>query len=77
MELRIKGELEQIRKMIPIIDKMLEAGFISEYPFIAPFQYGEDQKETAIIKGTKSGNLIIEHMTSKDEPRKGDEPDGN
>lgn len=66
MELRIRGDLAQIQKMIPIVDKMEKANFImwGYSGFIAPFQYGEHKQETAIIKLTKSGNLVIEHMQS-------------
>lgn len=61
MELRIRGDLEKIRKLIPIIDEMAGKEFISEYPFIAPFQYDPDNKQAvAIIKATKGNNLIIE-----------------
>ncbi len=64
MKLTINADLEQIRKVMPIIDKMLEANFLTvDERVIQPFQYGEHNKEVAIIRCTKSGNIILDNFT--------------
>lgn len=63
MRLTINADWEQLRKLIPIIDMMLDKNFISmDNSFIAPFQYGGSKKDSAIIRCTKSGNFIIDMM---------------
>ncbi len=61
----IEGEFEQIEKLIPILKEMADAGAIWDRKgFITPFQYGDSTQEVALIKLTKSKNLMIYEMQS-------------
>jgi hypothetical protein len=62
MELRIKGSIDQIEKIVPVIGDMQQKGFINwgNPKFIAPFQYGDKIKDAAVIKLTANNNLSID-----------------
>lgn len=64
MELRIKADIEQIRKVVPIIDEMIKKSFIVlDKRFIVPFQYGDSPCDVAILRCTQSGNIIMDNFS--------------